>query len=118
MDISFQSLQRLENEHWLIAGKVTDKQSGSPLVGATVLVAKYRDVNLSITPEENPFLRTGTATDREGYFEIRSAEIKPDDFIIFKYIGFRDRVYALSDLFKNIEQGAQSKNQRLRKLRH
>jgi len=100
MAISFKSVQLHENGDWLITGRVKDKQSGNGIPNATVFVAKYRDIKLDKPPEENPFLRAGIVTDREGYFEILSADIKQDDFILFKYIGFIDKVYVVGDLME------------------
>ncbi len=88
MDVSFQKLERQENGEWFITGRVTDRQSGNAIPGVNVLVAESRDVNLSKSPKANPALRAGAATDREGYFEIRSANIKAEDVIIIKFRRF------------------------------
>lgn len=74
MDVSFLKLERQENEEWFITGRVTDRESGNAIPGVNVLIAESRDVNLFKPPKENPALHAGTATDREGYFEIRSAD--------------------------------------------
>ena len=62
-----------------------------------------QSLGMSICPNrqrQNPPLRAGAATDREGYFEIRSANIKPEDVIIFKFIRFRDLVYTIGDFME------------------
>ncbi len=88
MDVSFQKLERQENGEWFITGRVTDRQSGNDIPGVNVLIAESRDVNLSKPPKANPDLRADAATDREGYFEIRSANIKAEDVIIIKFRRF------------------------------
>ncbi len=103
MDVSFLKLERQENEEWCITGRVTDRESGNAIPGVNVLIAESRDVNLFKPPKENPALHAGTATDREGYFEIRSADIKPEDVIIFKFIGFRDLVCIISDFIETYQ---------------
>ncbi len=100
IDVSFQKLERQENGEWCITGRVTDRQSGNAIPGVNVLIAESRDVNLSKPPKSNPALRASAATDHEGYFEIRSANIKPEDVIIFKFIRFRDLVYTIGDFME------------------
>ncbi len=98
MYVSFLKLERRENGDWLITGRVTDRESGDALPGANVLIAESRDGNLPKTPEANPY--AGTATDREGYFEIRSAYIKREDVIMFNFIGYRRIVCTISDFIE------------------
>ena len=100
MTISFHKIERQANQPWLISGRVIDRQSGQAIPGVNVIIAESEDITLSKAPRENPYLRAVTATDREGYFEIRSANITPVDVIIFKFIGFRDQVYTIGDFLE------------------
>ncbi len=100
MDVSFQSVRQQETGQWLIIGQVTDREYGGDIPNVFVAIAESQNVDLSKMTMENSALRTVTYTDRKGYFEIRSADIRPDDVILFRFIGHRDKVYSIRELLK------------------
>jgi len=88
MAVSFHKFELRVDGESLITGRVTDRVSGNAIPGAIVFVAESKDADLSKPPSENPSLRSGTVSDREGYFEIRSDNIKLDDVLVFRFIGY------------------------------
>ncbi len=73
-----------------IKGKVTDGDSGEPLIGAQIIVEGTT---------------TGTVTDFDGKYEL---SVPNDANLLFKYVGYEDKVMAISGDVMNVKMGSSS----------
>ena len=67
-----------------ISGWVKDSENHSPLPGANILLVSGKT--------------TGTSSDENGMFRLK-AKVKPDDYLLVSYVGYKTRKILISELF-------------------